>query len=331
MATETVAQLKRELEAVKKNLQEEETARANAEIALASARGALEAIERDRERERRNRTNAVSGKLPSFWADKPSVWFAQAESNFATNNITQDSQKYHLVVGQLDTATAAEVEDIISGPVADRTYENLKTSLISRLSDSEQKRVRKLISEEEIGDRKPSQFLRHLRSLAGSSATVSEALLSQIWLQRLPATASAILSSHSNLDLNALAAMADKIVEQVASVTPSAVMAVRDPPPSPDVSAMILDTLQKLNLKIESITAPPGRRDERQPRSRSQSNFRDNRNFSRARDNSRSAATSRPTRDRQDEMCWYHSRHGEKAHKCVQPCSFKPGNGTGSQ
>ncbi|XP_026275296.2 uncharacterized protein LOC113204347 [Frankliniella occidentalis] len=326
MTEPTLAQVKRELEAIKKELHASEEARTAIEkslIASDAAKAALEAAVG-------NSAKSVSGKLPAFWADKPSVWFAQAESHFTNFNILQDAKKYHYVVSQLDTATAAEVEDIITGPMGDRTYKNLKDNLISRLSDSEQKRVQKLISDEVMGDRKPSQFLRHLRSLAGSSAAVSDALLSQIWLQRLPATASAILSSHSNLDLNALATMADKIVE-VAPAIPSAVLAIKTnpPPPSPDVSVLIFETLQKLPQQIASLVSPRERRDDRQSRSRSQSRFRDNRSASRSRDLSRSAPHS--SRGGDSSMCWYHARHGSNAQKCVSPCSFNQGNAPGNQ
>ncbi|GFY37511.1 hypothetical protein TNIN_418961 [Trichonephila inaurata madagascariensis] len=47
-------------------------------------------------------------------------------------------------------------------------YEKLKNQLINRLSLTEGQRVRKLLGREELGDRKPSQFLKLLRSLAGA-------------------------------------------------------------------------------------------------------------------------------------------------------------------
>ncbi|CAB0030693.1 unnamed protein product [Trichogramma brassicae] len=111
----------------------------------------------------------VAVKLPAFWSDRPSLWFAQADSQFILSDIISEVTKFHYVVSQLDARIALEVEDVITSPPAVTPYTFLRAKLIERLSASEEQRVRQLISEEELGDRKPSQFLRHLRSLAGNT------------------------------------------------------------------------------------------------------------------------------------------------------------------
>jgi hypothetical protein len=58
------------------------------------------------------------------------------------------------------------VEDIITSPPHHDPYTALKTELLNRLSPTREQRLRQIITHEEMGDRKPSQFLRHLRSLA---------------------------------------------------------------------------------------------------------------------------------------------------------------------
>ena len=40
-------------------------------------------------------------KLPSFWRDKPSSWFALAESRFRTQGITGEQAKFDQLVGAL--------------------------------------------------------------------------------------------------------------------------------------------------------------------------------------------------------------------------------------
>lgn len=127
----------------------------------------------------------VSAKLPAFWSDKPALWFAQVEAQFILAGIVAESTKYNYIIGQLDQRTAIEVEDlIINSPVED-PYTKLKNALIQRLSVSQEKRVRQLLSDEELGDRKPSQFLRHLRSLAGTAFSDDD-IVRQLWLRRLP-------------------------------------------------------------------------------------------------------------------------------------------------
>lgn len=249
----------------------------------------------------------VSTKLPSFWADKPAVWFAQAEAQFAVNRITVERTKFDYVVAQLDTRVAAEVEDVITGPEANRTYTKLKETLISRLSLSEEKRVQQLIRDEEMGDRKPSQFLRYLRSLAGASTAVSDALLKQIWLQRLPSNASAILTSQPALDLDALSTLADRIVEVAPPPVP-AILAVSGKSNS-DLMTELIKKVDDLQTQCASMTSRNKRDDRSRDRSRSRT----------------------PARHPPSNMCWYHDKWAEKARKCTPPCNYKQGNAQGNQ
>jgi hypothetical protein len=61
--------------------------------------------------------------------------------------------------------TLRRVEDILTTPTLQDPYSKLKTELLKRLSVSREQRAHRIITLEEIGDRNPSQFLRHLRSL----------------------------------------------------------------------------------------------------------------------------------------------------------------------
>lgn len=51
-------------------------------------------------------------------------------------------------------------------PPSDNKYVKIKQELIKRLSASQEEKTRQLLERVEIWDRKPSQFLRHLQSLA---------------------------------------------------------------------------------------------------------------------------------------------------------------------
>jgi hypothetical protein len=108
----------------------------------------------------------VAVRLPPFWPGRPAVWFGQAEAQFELADIPQPRTKFKYVVSQLNQQLAAEVEDIIIAPPDHEPYNRLKAELVRRLSTSREQRVRQLLSHEEMGDRKPSQFLRHLKGLA---------------------------------------------------------------------------------------------------------------------------------------------------------------------
>jgi len=112
------------------------------------------------------------------------MWFTQLEGQFALSNITLYVTKFYYVISQLENKYAAEVEDVITNPQPKSRYDQIKDELIRRLSLSEEQRVRQLLMHEEMGDRRPTQFLRHLRTLAGPS--VPPDFLRTLWINRLP-------------------------------------------------------------------------------------------------------------------------------------------------
>jgi hypothetical protein len=125
----------------------------------------------------------VAVRLPPFWAEQRDVWFAQTEAQFSLAGFTTERTKFHHVISQLDHRYKAEVSYIITSPPLQDPVTTLRTALVERLSPSEEQRFRQLLTPETIGNRKPSQYLRHLRSLAPDA---SEKLLRTIWISQLP-------------------------------------------------------------------------------------------------------------------------------------------------
>jgi hypothetical protein len=113
----------------------------------------------------------VAVRLPPFWPDRPVLWYAQAEAQFDLAGITSQRTKFNYVVSQVHQQNAAKVEDIITAPPEHEPYDRLKAELVRRLSTSREKRVRQLLSHEEMGGRNPSQFLRHLKDSGQMSQT----------------------------------------------------------------------------------------------------------------------------------------------------------------
>jgi hypothetical protein len=83
---------------------------------------------------------------------------------------------------QLEQRYAAEVEDIIISPPHHEPYTKLRTELLKWLAPSKQQRSHQLLTLE-MGDRKPSQFLWHLKSLTPDMPNLN---LRTIWFSRLP-------------------------------------------------------------------------------------------------------------------------------------------------
>lgn len=249
----------------------------------------------------------VGVRVPPFYPEKPALWFAQLESQFFLANITTDATRYHYAISQLDPVYASEVEDIISAPAGPNKYERLKAELIKRLSASREKKVKQLLIHEELGDRKPSQFLRHLQHLAGP--TVPEEFLKTIWTSRLPSSTQSIIASQSKASLEEVAELADKIHDVVPPSPQVAAAAAVAPVPgsSSDMTSQIAELtrqIQHLKTRVERMSRPRGRSDSR---GRSRENSRSNRSQSNY---------------RKFPLCWYHAKFGSQATKCVKPCDF---------
>ena len=75
--------------------------------------------------------NRVGIRVPPFWPEKPAVWFAQLEVQFALSNIMLDATKFYYVISQLENKYAAEVEDVITNPPPTGRYDRIKAELIS--------------------------------------------------------------------------------------------------------------------------------------------------------------------------------------------------------
>jgi hypothetical protein len=57
----------------------------------------------------------VAVKLPPSWAERPAVWFAQAEAQFFLAGISNERRTFYYVISA-GPQYAAEVEDIITSP-----------------------------------------------------------------------------------------------------------------------------------------------------------------------------------------------------------------------
>lgn len=247
--------------------------------------------------------NRVAVKPPPFWKQNPVLWFAQLESQFVLAGVTADDTKYSYVVAALDEDMATEVQDILASPPSTDRYPAIKNALIARLSQSETKRLEKLLRTEELGDRTPSQLLRRLRTLANNA--VNEDILRNIWLSRLPPDAQKILTVCAG-DLDALAQTADRIAEMY----PSTCVTTVCPQPQAD------NSLAALQAQIAELTA-----EVTALRTHCESNRRKSRRYRSPGKRSRSPSSAR--------ICWYHRRFGSEARKCSPPCEKE--NSTGSQ
>lgn len=264
----------------------------------------------------------VGVKLPVFWSNSPNTWFLQAEAQFSLANIKKDISKYNYVLSSLPQDVAESISDILENPPESGLYTNLKKVLISRHSLSIEHRIKKLISNEEMGDKKPSEFYRYLKHLAGTSGTVGDDLIRKLWLNRLPHLINIALIPHKEKNISIILDFADQIWEamqasNISSITDtkSHTSSLNKTPNAASSDNIKFDTLDKEIQELRGIVASLSmnisrsraisRQYNRRPRSRSNSNR---------------------FKQTHHKLCWYHFRFADKATKCVSPCQYNSVN-----
>lgn len=263
-------------------------------------------------------------KIPPFWPEDAALWFAQIEGQFHVSNITADATKFHHVVSHLDYNIAAEVKDIIVSPPATDKYQKLKSTLINRLSQSRDQRLKQLLMHEELGDRKPSQLLRHMQSLAGTTSDPND-FVRTMWIGRLPTNIQTVLACQEDIPLDALATLADRVHEVVTPLAPTPQVAAASSRMTSQ-SAMMTQGSSALERQVAELTRQvaslmAGRHSRQHSRSRSNQ---------RGRYRSHSRSRSRSGKGNLDH-CWYHNSFGSNARKCEEPCAYKKENTNGSR
>jgi hypothetical protein len=104
--------------------------------------------------------------------------------------ITQEKTKYNHALTVLFPEAANEVSDIITDtkPSDETPYTKLKNAIITRLSQTETQKLKELLSNCELGSRKPTQLVRHAKTLVGAGPTkpVNDQVLRELFLQNMP-------------------------------------------------------------------------------------------------------------------------------------------------
>ncbi|KYN06793.1 hypothetical protein ALC62_02253 [Cyphomyrmex costatus] len=228
-----------------------------------------------------------------FWKTKPDLWFVKIEALFRIADITVDVIKYNYVIQCLDDTSLTVVSDfVLKPPAADIKYLILKYRLIEKFAkeNSAERKLRELLDEVDLSDRRPSQVLRRMRDLAQNS--VSEEVLRSLWLQRLLQQIQATLTA-TKYDLEELA---DRIMDvlpignnTVATLTPTQATSMDSQ------MSTLLDRVEKLETHL----------------SRSESHVSSDRHC-----RSRSRSKS------ENHLCWYHIHFGINAINCTQPCGW---------
>ena len=243
-------------------------------------------------------------RLNLFNVNNPRVWFHQVESVFNTRRITSQRDRFSYVVEALPDSVASEVLDVLDNVPPENPYEVLKSTIIKRTAASDSQTLRQLFTTLSLGDRKPSQLLRQMRTLLGNRH-MDESILRQLWLEKLPLDMQKLLAAYGHIILDSLAENADNIAEVYHSPAAYAVQPSSSTSVSTDQSE-----LRELRQMVTSLTHSMASLTSRFD------SFRNSRSPSRSRSRSPSSSSTRKS------LCWYHFKYGAAARKCNPPCSF---------
>lgn len=263
----------------------------------------------------------VGVKVPPFYPNSPALWFSQLDGQFILSGVKSDSTKFYYAIAQLEHQYALEIADLITNPPEKDMYETLRREVIRRLSATKEQKVRQFLELEEMGNRKPSQYLRHLINLAGPE--VPGTFVRTIWASRLPKELQPIIASHQDLNVEKLATLADEI-HAITAPSANIVAEIKQPDVQPSSSTPFrfspqqpVGAMEAMALQIAQLSEEI--RNLKMERSRPVFRRRFN---SRSRSRSKSRDTS--------GICWYHRRFKNRAEKCTKPCNFQAGNFQGS-
>ncbi|XP_073959809.1 uncharacterized protein [Choristoneura fumiferana] len=271
---------------------------------------------------------SLSLRVPPFWRDQPLLWFCSFEAATADLKRSQ-AQLAQMVIAQLEKQDIQNIADLIYQPPEADYYKAIKDRLISLYEESNSAQTKKLLSQVELGDQKPSQLLRRMQQL--NKDKFPESTIKMMWLEHLPPHIRSVLAVSEafkmKTTLEDLALLADKMMEvhtssqDIAAIsTPTAPLPPPPPPPAqpyyqqqPAIDTQFLvSEIRRLSLEVAELRARP------------QDNQHSSRPRRRFQSRSRNASQNRSRPNSPMPYCYYHRRYGMDAKKCQSPCSFKP-------
>ncbi|CAD7089692.1 unnamed protein product [Hermetia illucens] len=137
--------------------------------------------------------------------------------------------------------------DVVEKPPPSVKYGELKRQLTKDFADTNENRLSKVLTELELGGKKPSVLLRGMTSLAGDQ--LSSGAIKTLWLRRLPARVRAILTIDDRIETTILADMDDKILMECNSWP--TISTVTSNERSQDNEAIVVDALTERFNKLE--------------------------------------------------------------------------------
>lgn len=106
----------------------------------------------------------IAVKMPTFSKEDTEFYFLAGWGySFALSNATHTMTKFYHAVTAIPLEVLRDVTDIIRNP-PDKPYTTVKGKLLSIYADSEEQRIRRVLQDLALGDRKPSMQYQSFQS-----------------------------------------------------------------------------------------------------------------------------------------------------------------------
>ncbi|CAF4935385.1 unnamed protein product [Pieris macdunnoughi] len=183
-------------------------------------------------------------------------------SSDSSRSEIEDTHKHDRLLARLSTIDwwieHSPVPDDKLIRLADVLFTSVENNVASyyeadRLSASREKELTQLLMHEELGDRRPSAFLRHLQHLAGPS--IPDDFIKTVWTSRLPGNIQIVVASQPESSLSALADLADKVHDLV---PPAPQVAATDAVPNSIIEKLSRE-IAELSRQVQALSARDSR------------------------------------------------------------------------
>jgi len=240
---------------------------------------------------------AATIRLPEFYADSPQSWFDCLDSTFAKANITQSITKFHWALAKLPFSLIATVRPLSRNPTAiSNPYKELHELLLRSYGLSAEHMTNKWLDYPMCGDTMPSVLWDKLTALQPESIKDVQTTL---FLRKLPRHISNLINPRA---FKTTEELIQRCNELWMAQTPEEAAAAA----ATAAAAAVVPNMQS-----------PFRNSGRSP-----SPFR-RKTPSGDKGRRRSPTPVAAKGGRSDGLCFYHSRFGNKAHKCEKGCSYQ--------
>lgn len=254
--------------------------------------------------------------LPTMVDGNIEAYFMSLDFWFTASGVVEDNRKYNTVMAQVPPSKLLELRSIIDALPNLNRYVYIKQQLIAHFTDSQQRRLHRVLSDMPLGDNKPSKLFYDMARTANGA--LSDAVLMDLWAARLPGHAQAAVVASQGTTADRVR-IADAVTESLNMRSINQIDSVPNINAAQSSSGSTCQCMNLADLKkeIAVMLKDQNSRSRNSQRSRPRS-----RNVSRGRSDSRRRESSVDEFDH----CWYHRTYGSRAKSCRQPCSYKKPN-----